>query len=399
MSALRFLLWMGGTVVGLCCLVIVLTIVVDPYRLYDTPTIAGWTVQKPRLDEHQFASKLGQIERLHPNTLLLGNSRVEVGIDPESAQWRAADQPVYNAALAGQGLGPAADLLRDAFAVHPPRLVVVGLDILDFLERPDAPPLPPTVIGPDERRLLVDRAGKPNPARPLQRLRDYFTATITLDAVIDSLATVFDQDPETATTITPLGFDPQHEYRVFAARQGYYALFQQKNDIYWSQYRHHPAADFVEPFRYASFRQLEEIISLCRVHKTKLILFIHPYHADYLDLLQGVGLWPTFENWKRALVRVAEPEIRNADLLLFDFSGYNIFSTERVPPPGDRHTVMRWYWEAGHYKAALGDEMLARMLHGAGRFGVGLNSANIDAVLIAERDSEQKSKNGQTSSR
>ena len=189
--------------------------------------------------------------------------------------------------------------------------------------------------------------------------------------------------------MTPLGFNPLNEYRLFAARQGYNALFAQKNEVYKSQYRHYPAPDFVEPLRFPSFRYLHSIIGLAMAHDARLILFTHPYHADYLDMLHEVGLWEAFEDWKRSLVKVIETEARggSGDMHLFDFAGYDEFTTEWVPPPGDRHAAMRWYWEAGHYKSALGNEMLETMLGRAARFGIALTSANVESALQKIRES------------
>lgn len=381
MRPYRYLAWMGGTVIGLCCLAVALAVAVDPYRLYGTPTVAGWTALKPRIETHYFMSKLHQLERVRPNTLLLGNSRVEVGLDPRSGQWRASDRPVYNAALAGRGLRASLDMLRDAIAAHPPRTVVLGLDFMDFLQRPDPLPPPAPPVRVDERRLLVDGEGKPNPERPLQLWRDRLATTLTIDAILDSLATLFEQDPRYGGTITPLGFNPLHEYRAFSRQQGYDALFAQWNRVYVARYRERPAPDFAEPRRYASFRYLEEIMALCRSHAIRLLMFIHPYHADYLEMLREDALWPSFVAWKRALVKVTAAEMPAGWNDLFDFSGYNAFTTEPVPPPGDRRTAMRWYWEAGHYKSALGEVMLARMLHGAPGFGLALNAATLARVL------------------
>jgi hypothetical protein len=55
---------------------------------------------------------------------------------------------------------------------------------------------------------------------------------------------------------------------------------------------------------------------------------------------------------------------------------------ESVPAKGDRRTEMRWYWEAGHFKSALGDRVLARMFadSAAGsEIGRLVNAENIDA--------------------
>jgi hypothetical protein len=75
---------------------------------------------------------------------------------------------------------------------------------------------------------------------------------------------------------------------------------------------------------------------------------------------------------------------------LFDFSGYNEFTTERLPPPGDRRTTMRWNWEARHYKAALGEEMLERMWGGAHRFGFVLTPTTVENVLAEIRESRSR---------
>lgn len=389
MHPLSFFAWFGGTVVGLACLAIVLGVAVDPYRMYGTAAVPGWTALKPRIYNQASIAKTYQLERVGPRTLLLGNSRVEIGLDPASPRWPAEAHPVFNAALAGTNLRTSLDMLRDAVAAHPPETVLLGLDFLDFLQVPDSLTAPPAPTGPDERRLLVDRDGKPNPGRPLQVWRDRIVATLTIDAFLDDLATLVDQDPETSETMTPLGFNPLNEYRLFAARQGYNALFAQKNEVYKSQYRHYPAPDFVEPLRFPSFQYLHSIIGLAMAHDARLILFTHPYHADYLDMLHEVGLWEAFEDWKRSLVKVIETEARggSGNTHLFDFAGYDEFTTEWVPPPGDRHAAMRWYWEAGHYKSALGNEMLETMLGRAARFGIALTSANVESALQKIRES------------
>jgi hypothetical protein len=390
-----FFAWFGATVVILVGLTICFAVVVDPYRMYGTPPIPGWTALKPKISDQIDIALTYQLERVRPNTLLLGNSRVEAGFDPESQYWPSAARPVFNAAMPGRGLGTAIDMLRDAVAVHIPRTVIVGLDILDFLEKPDGVRAPQRPLGPPHRRLLVDRNGKPNPQRRLQVWRDRVATTLSIDALTDSVITLLDQNSRTTDTITPFGFDPMKEYYVFGARQGYYELFLQKNSILYSQYPHYPKPDFAQPLHYSSFRDLQKIIDLAETHDIDLILFIHPYHADYLDMMQRLGLWHSFEAWKRALVDVvaaadAAPLGSPNRVRLFDFSGYNRFSAEPVPPAGDRRTAMRWYWEAGHYKSALGDEMLRAMFGGGDAFGTLLTPANIDDVLAAIRTSRSR---------
>jgi hypothetical protein len=48
---------------------------------------------------------------------------------------------------------------------------------------------------------------------------------------------------------------------------------------------------------------------------------------------------------------------------------------------------MHWFWESGHYKSALGDEIIARFFGTKRHFGQELTPSTIDAVLadISER--------------
>lgn len=392
MRARVYLAWLVGSFLLLGAVVAALNALVDPYRMFGTPAVVGWTALKPRIYEQIGIAKTYQLERIKPVTVLLGNSRVEVGINPDSPVWRAAAQPVFNAAEAGTGPFTALLMLREAIAAGRLRTAIVGIDFLDFLQHATDPATRLPAVGPDERRLLVDRDGRPNAQRWRQEWRDGLIATLSADALFDSISTLMDQDPTTSATITPEGFNPLNEYRVFTERSGYHELFAQKNMIYETQYRTYPHPDFADPARFASFRYLFAILKAAAEARVDLVLYIHPYHADYLEMLHRVGLWPAFENWKRALAGVAD----DAHVALFDFADYDTYSTEPVPPPGDRHKEMRWYWESGHYKSALGDRMLQVMLEGRTGFGHVLTPATVSAVLAQVRADRTRTICGET---
>jgi hypothetical protein len=109
-------------------------------------------------------------------------------------------------------------------------------------------------------------------------------------------------------------------------------------------------------------------------------------------MLHRVGLWPSFEAWKRVLVRVVEAEGSSAPgtISLLDFSGYNDFTTERVPPAGDTRSQMHWYWEAGHYKSDLGDQVIERVYGQHPDFGRELSSSTIESILQGINESRQQ---------
>ena len=125
--------------------------------------------------------------------------------------------------------------------------------------------------------------------------------------------------------------------------------------------------------------------------KVKVILFISPIHARQMEALDALGLYECFENWKRDLVDAVDDvrKKRDVDIILWDFSGYNSVTTEDIPD--SKATQMQWYWESSHFKKALGDLVLSRMLHFESHqkvpddFGVPIHSGNIEAHLAEIR--------------
>jgi hypothetical protein len=375
----------------LCAGCIALSVLADPYWMFDTYTISGVNALKPRIYERVELAKTYQLERIRPRTILLGNSRTEVGFDPESKVWPASWRPVFNAGLAGGDLFMVSRIFQEAIASGQVNIAILEADFPDFLTKPSSTHRSiPLTTG--ERRLLVKRDGMLNPDREMQIWRDRLATTLTINSLEDSLLTLINQHPGTTETMTRFGFNPLHQYAADVKRIGYYGIFAQKRAAYDARFQRYPHPDFARPMRYADFRDLLQIIETAHDHSVRLVIFIPPYHAQLLEIIERDGLWSSFEDWKRALVQVIAAKCSTmkatpCPIPLVDFSGYNAYTTEPVPPKGDTHTQTRWYWEAGHYKAALGDVMLNRLISGAGTFGQALTKTSIEGVLKSERKS------------
>ena len=114
---------------------------------------------------------------------------------------------------------------------------------------------------------------------------------------------------------------------------------------------------------------------------------IYPYHAHLLETIRITGHWQAFEEWKREIVSSVWAEGRAADGMpapVWDFSGFNELTSGSVPPKGDHHDKMRWYWEAGHFKRDLGDLVLARIIghtNSVPGFGVLLDPGNVEGLI------------------
>ena len=365
-----FIKWMAASLLAGVLLTVLFVVVVDPYRLFRVVDIVGFNAVKPRPDHYQSEIKLAGARALRPGIVLMGNSRVDVGIDPDSENLRAASRSAYNLAIPGTGVGTSReqyDQLRAGGAT--PATMLLGVEFFDFLLKADG----------------VDAPDKPPPAG-LAKHRWKVDTVFSLDALLDAARTLRIQNDPDAGTMTGRGFNPLFDYLRFARQDGYYSIFLQRareNARNFSLAPH----DIVNARSDSSsdWRSLTALLDAAAREKTEVHLIVYPYHAQLMAMLEQTGLWPVFEQWKLRLLRevarlnAAHPEAR---LVLWDFSGYGALQCETIPAKGDIVHGTRWYWESGHFKAALGERMLERIFGAAGaqsqpaEFGFRLNAAN-----------------------
>jgi hypothetical protein len=356
----------------------VTNLIVDPYSYFRLISVRGFNLVKPRPDHDLVEIKRAAVNVVRPDALILGNSRAEVGFDPEHASWSARTLSAYNYALPGSTIRTAWEVLDEqADALHP-RLIVVGVEFLDFLADPAAPHFAAPARRPRSAWSL---------AATLAR------ALFTWNALTDSAQTIAIQHATNVATITSRGFNPLQEYVETARIDGYHALFRQRAMENAAQYvrkarsvRQHDGRPA------AAFDYLRALLRAAAAQGTDVNLVIYPYHAQLMLMFEDAGLWPAFEEWKRQLVALAaqEQSLVNVPTIIWDFSGFTPFTTETIPQPGDLVTTTHWYWEGGHFKCALGDIILGQVLGTQrGGFGVRLDDATIDehiARIRAQRD-------------
>jgi hypothetical protein len=91
------------------------------------------------------------------------------------------------------------------------------------------------------------------------------------------------------------------------------------------------------------------------------------------------GLWPYVAQVKVDLAKLVAGA-NSITITAWDFLEYASYTTEPVPPPGDRITRPRWFWESVHFTPALGEIMLQRVFHDTpADFGAPLTLARVDA--------------------
>jgi len=373
LSYAGFIKWMAGALLAGVLLIALFVVVVDPYRLFGMVDIAGFNAVKPRPDHYQSQIKLAGALALRPAVVLMGNSRVDVGIDPASPLLGAAARTAYNLAVPGTGVGTSREQFHQLQAGGAaPGTMLLGVDFFDFLVKPDG----------------VDAPDKPLPAG-LASHRWKLDTLLSLDALLDAAKTLRIQHDPNAGTMTARGFNPLFDYVRFARQDGYYSIFLQRaqqNARNFSLSPHGIANARSDSS--SDWRSLILLLDAAARERTEIHLMIYPYHAQLLAMMEQTGLWPVFEQWKRRLLRevdrlnAAHPGAR---IVLWDFSGYGALQCEPIPAKGDLAHVTRWYWESGHFKPALGEVMLQRVFGAPGtepahtEFGIALNAANWSA--------------------
>lgn len=364
----RFIKWTIAAVVAGVLLVVLCVLVVDPYRLHRIVEVAGFNMIKPGLERYQAEIKVAGAKSAGADVFLMGNSRVEVGLDPDSGAFDHSRHSVYNLAVAGSGVSVAQREFEDLRAAgRNPSIVVLGVEFIDFLmdSRAAAPPT--------QARNGVLAANKWR-----------FDTLFSLSSFIDAGKTLRIQRNGEATIMTARGFNPLREYEHHARVEGYDAIFRQAAIEGAKRLARKPHGLVAAHSGTSSdWEGVRALMAGAAGDGAQIHLVIYPYHAQILAMFEQTGLWPVFEEWKAMLageVERARTLHPGATITLWDFSGFGPIQCERIPAKGDLATATRWYWEAGHFKSALGDVVLGDVLgaRAVPQLGVRLGVDNLD---------------------
>ena len=325
---------------------------VDPYLVVGAPRIAGFNARKPETETHGRIEKDHLIGRVRPSGLVIGDSKADVGLDPESPWWPAEARPVFDDALPAISLEAEVARLRRDLGKGGVRRVMLVLDLQGLL----APPLP---------GLAADPPPAADPVVPLvgPAASDAILSTLSLDALLASVRTVASQRDPDAVDVSDWGATGDGGFRASVAAEGEAAVFAEKDaqlDARLARLAAYLGEHAGAPE--ARIPLVVEALAACRSAGALLDVVVPPYHADYLDLVSRHGLWDAFEAAKSRLGRALLGDGRGG-VRLWDFERYDRFSTERVPVA--RGGATRWFWEPSHFKRGLG-ELLLRSVYGGG---------------------------------
>ena len=226
----RFLgIWLAGLVI-LACIVVLLNVAVDPYGILGTPPIPGRTAEKFSAADRPRLTKSYLVDRVDAATLLLGASNVDVGFNPLSPAWPASNRPVFNLAIDGSLPGTLYRYLQHALVHSHPKLILLGLTLEDTMVMPQK-----RLAAADqalygfEQRLHTTADGAPNLTYLSARLEDTLFATLSTQALTDSVLTLLRQGDTERNSQTSLGRNTGGSFSKWTRSEGARALVMAKD--------------------------------------------------------------------------------------------------------------------------------------------------------------------------
>lgn len=380
----RFLLGLAMVFLLVCLCAAGFNYLVDPYGLFGSPRVSGFNELKPAASERVRVAKPYMASRAKPKVVIGGNSRPEAGLNPQSTCWVDADQPVFNAAIPGADVFMQVRYVQHAVENGKAKRILFGVDFLDFLvdSRKATGKVDWDRLGRSFDGRLRTKSGMP---LNYQQAEDVLSGLFSMVALTDSFMTIAAQrDPHSATRRGD-GFNPALDYLPIIRNEGQAVLFTQKNAEVRKRLQQDDLGILdVDGAQSVPLLALRQLLQWAKSRHIEVVLFINPYHSDYLVQIETSGKWALLEEWKRQLTAAADEYA----VPLWDFNGFDPSSSEAPPSRSDRRSVLEWYWEPAHYRHELGDLMLATML---GRscgtvsslpgFGIGLTQTTLHGHL------------------
>ncbi len=349
-KARGFCILLVATIISWAFLVIVFVVVIDPYNLYNWFKYEGINTKKPDTTRYLEEIKLTEAKHLSPDLIILGNSRAEIGFDPQSSYLINHGYSAFNLAIRGSSISTSYRQLNQLIDKGiKPKKILIALDFIDFLsplkikENNISPPLLETV------------------STPIDEWFWRFDCLISIATIKDAITTLLIQNNPEAASLTERGFNPLKEYLPMARNEGYYALFRQRAEENTKNYLKKSTLHLDNN----GFLFFQEIVKIAISIDSQVIVIIYPYHAQILALLEYAGVLPLFSDWKSEIIdqlELSKESTGYSKLEVIDFSGYGEYQCESIPSKGDLRSSTKWYWEAGHFKSELGNIVIENSL-------------------------------------
>jgi hypothetical protein len=357
----RYIFQLVATWIAVSLICASFNFVVDPYMMFETKRITGFNAKKPYFKLQERTVKIHQVESARPDTLLLGNSRIQRGFDPELLKKYYPNQVTYNSAVPGGTILESRLYFEKAILGGNLKRVVIGMELEEFLPNAQILTNPNNLARYQALRERV-QIQPAKSYRPSLKIWDQYTTLFSIETAVHSAMTVIRQRDPGASNITVSGFNDLPEAVNEISVSGHFEIFQRNFSRLIKNLKSKKGIVVCDTECLGNSEAttvLRDILELAATNNIEVILLINPYHAGYLELLHELQLWQSFEDWRYLLIDTAERYQQTATL--WDFSGYGPLQSETVPPKGDTTTRMIYHIGPGHFSNQLGALVLERL--------------------------------------
>ena len=361
MNATQYIIRATAFSILAIALAVIFNWVVDPYGIADAERVEGFNQYKTDINEHTRMLKKYQPQFASYDTLVVGNSRVEMALDPGHQCFDSAGMTAYNLGIPGATLQTQVGYALNVIYQQDIKYLFVGLDFTDFIypsRRWAAADVPFFERTSGELEYLP--SGQRNPDFHRVKFVDYLKALFSIDALVSSVQTIFGQGPY-ASDRTEAGFNPGNDFEGVVVVEGAHALFEQKMQELIPKYSRPWYLRDENGALPDAFAELEMFLDIAAQRNIQVYLFTSPLHDQFWELLENNGHMPLRRDWLASMARLLESKPDQA-VEFWDFAGDSPYIHEPVPAPGVLSGPLRWFWEPAHYRHELGGLMLQTML-------------------------------------
>ena len=261
----------------------------DPFGMHRWLEREAVNAYKPAIHTRVRLFKAYEVERVRPQTLVLGSSRSHVGFSCKHPAFERLPAPCYNLSFDGATTREMFEYLVHAHEVRPLRAVLLGLDTYHLSHAPSA-----TRPGFDAAVLLSPR--RTALRRAIEGDLRLWISADTLQASLDMLGRQVEREPEWFSAdgqrLGDVFFRREGEEFVRIGPRGYFdnidrleVGFQMPLRAEGIQRAELLPADPAE----SSLGYVERIVDFCREHEIDLRIAITPSHAHQQEIGALIG--------------------------------------------------------------------------------------------------------------
>jgi hypothetical protein len=310
----------------------------NPYRLFRTNTDEVLSAKKPRPEKYQQKIKSEIAKKLPSDILILGNSTLEIGVDPDDPKLKPLKASIYNHAIAGHNLHDVSAGLDDILSVWKPKHVLLNVSLADYIFSEEIRKKR-TAVAP-ESNLKVN-------------------ALFSIDAVLDSFRSWLIPFMTDAQTITARGHNPMNNVEASAKRNGYKQLFDVANSrISQMMEKYRSGNGLASKDKSVSLQDYSDLLRKLEVAKVPTTVIISPLHQDYQRNLRSFQLLETQKQWKEAIIDLTRQSNSSTQIRLIDYGCSAIWLSESIPKRNDKNSKMAFYWDSEHFKSIVGTQII-----------------------------------------